>query len=62
MAKTLFHNAYLQAARERRAKALSMKLSGDTYDEIGKELGVSRQRAYVIVKQAREEAFSAVQK
>lgn len=59
MAKTQFHQIYMKAARERRAKALARKLQGATYEEIGKEFGVTRQRAQLIVKRAQEEAAEA---
>lgn len=59
MDKTTPNTAYqkmLDEAPKRRAKAVEMHEQGKTMDEIGKALGISRQRASQIIqaeKQAR---------
>ncbi|MET0787362.1 MAG: hypothetical protein ABWY25_11725 [Paenisporosarcina sp.] len=44
-----------QEARERRFKVYGLRLSGKTYEEIGRELGVGKQRAYQLFRNARKE-------
>ena len=44
-----------QEARERRFKIYGLRLSGKTYEEIGKEMGINKQRAYQLQRSARIE-------
>ena len=45
---TEFHARYLEQARRRRDKAKRLRAEGKTFTEIGKIMGVSRQRAYAM--------------
>lgn len=56
---TGYYEQYIAAARERQAAALKLHKAGKTYEEIGSELGVSKQRAYDIVQRAKQLAGGA---
>lgn len=43
-------------AKKRRARALALQKSGKTLQEIGDKMGISRQRAQILVAKARVEA------
>ena len=51
----MLYEQELAAYRRRRRKALRLHRRGLTYSEIGKALGVSRQRAFEMVRKALRE-------
>ena len=46
----------IEAARKRRARALRLRESGMTIQEVGNSLGVTKQRAAELISRARLEA------
>jgi transposase len=50
---TNFHQRFMEEANYRRLVALKMHGEGKTYEEIGAALGVSKQRAYDMVRRAK---------
>jgi transposase len=53
------YQQFMAAARKRQAEALKLHQGGKTYEQIGSELGVSKQRAYDIVQRAKQRAAAA---
>ena len=45
----------IESRRRRRARALRLFEAGDTFAEIGRKLGVSKQRAHKLVREAEAE-------
>lgn len=53
------YELFLQAAEDRRKRALEMRQQGKTYAEIGADMNVTRQRAFRMVQRAKEALIDA---
>lgn len=51
----VFRQSLAKELRKRQRRALAMDDAGKTFAQIGSALGVSRQRAHQLVKQARDQ-------
>lgn len=53
--KSDFYERFMAEANERRALARRLRDEGKTFEEIGAALGVSRQRAFFLVRSTKTE-------
>ena len=54
--KRTLYEQFISKAIDRRARALKLRQAGKSYVEIAEDLGISKQRAWELVQQAKVEA------
>ncbi len=53
--KSGFYERFIAQAQDRRTKALKLRKAGSTFEQIGAELGISRQRAFDLVQREKRD-------